>query len=338
MTVALAAVFLPKRASSVELASNFQFGTTGSTIPTSIPNKFPRGCPHTHAHRHAKETTSTQHTRGGTSPPLVILGREYSRPRRLRSGAQLLRGFAPRSRARPRYARRAARGGLRTELSLWCSRVRSSLRSGSRPRLRLSRARRALRALRSRVRSSLRSGSRPLSSSPSFVGSGLLVARGRPTAAIIPFVGLCGGWLRALLRRARPRSPGAGGCRPPAPPASSPTPSLPSAAYGRVGWVVALVGATHLQYRARMFVPSLRLRRKDARTNARARVAWRLRWLGLRPALYPPLACAVPLPSRPLRPKGRRGERFSPKGSSFFVGWRTELARKIRGGLRLKCT
>ena len=145
----------------------------------------------------------------------------------------------------------ATRGGLRAEPSLWCSRVRASLRSGSRPRLRLARARRSLRSLRSRVRASLRSGSRPLSSSPSFVGSGLSVARGRPAAAIIPLVGLCGGWLRALLRRARPRSPCAGGCRPPAPPASSPAPSLPSAAYGRVGWVVALVGATHLQYRAR---------------------------------------------------------------------------------------
>lgn len=67
---------------------------------------------------------------------------------------------------------------------------------------------------------------------------------------------------------------------------------------------------------------------------ARAGVASRLRWLGLRPALYPSLACAIPQPSRPQRPKGRWGERFSPKGSSVFVGWRTELAHNVCRGLR----
>lgn len=49
MTVALAAVFLPKKASSVELASNFQFETTGSTLDKGLASYFPRGCPHTHA-------------------------------------------------------------------------------------------------------------------------------------------------------------------------------------------------------------------------------------------------------------------------------------------------
>ena len=72
----------------------------------------------------------------------------------------------------------------------------------------------------------------------------------------------------------------------------------------------------------------LRIRPPPTHPNARAKAAWRLRWLGLRPALYPSLACANPLPSRPLRPKGRRGERLRPKGRVVFIGWRVEKARR----------
>lgn len=98
------------------------------------------------------------------------------------------------------------------------------------------------------------------------------------------------------------------------------------------GWPLATLAACCAQRAARENRPP---RTPTTTPNARARVAWRLRWLGLRPALYPPLACAIPLPSRPLRPKGRRGERFSPIGSSFFVGWRKELAHKVPNVRRL---
>lgn len=93
VTLTSVRVFSSQKASSVELASNFQFGTTGSTIHKGITSNYPRGCPHTHAHRHAKETTGTQHTRAGKTRPRWLRAGGYRdrysgaiklRPRRLR--------------------------------------------------------------------------------------------------------------------------------------------------------------------------------------------------------------------------------------------------------------
>lgn len=139
------AFFHGKIGSSVELPSNFQFGTTGSTIPTSITNKFPRGHTHTQAHRHAKETTGTQHTRAGKTRPRWLRAEGYRdrysgaiklRPRRLRAEGYRAEGCARRATAwRATLGRTIAPGSL--ALRSLPLRPRCSGRAGGRfaPRL-----------------------------------------------------------------------------------------------------------------------------------------------------------------------------------------------------------
>lgn len=74
--------------------------------------------------------------------------------------------------------------------------------------------------------------------------------------------------------------------------------------------------------------PTARLRGRSAPLQHRRANACRLRWLGLRPALYPSLGYALLARRCPALPIGRAGERSRLK-APLFIGWRTEQPRHI---------